>query len=296
MKHIRILILCIAFVLLTGCAPAAQDTAAYAPDESERLVLYTSHKKEVWWPIVKEFESRTGIWVEVVQGGTNELLEQLQKEQDAPRADVMFGGGVESLEACRALFEPYVCRGAEQILPQYRAQDNSWTPFSSLPVVLVYNPKLLSSGQLSCWADLLDPALRGQIAFADPSVSGSSYTALVTMLCALGGDADEVLQTFAENLDGKLLSGSGAIISAVANGEALVGITLEETARKRIAAGDGIAMVYPADGTSCVPDGCAALKGAPHPDTQSCFSILPSATTCSSCCSLIFTAARCAAT
>ncbi len=151
----------------------------------------------------------------------------------------MFGGGVESLEACRALFEPYVCRGAEQILPQYRAQDSSWTPFSSLPVVLVYNPKLLSSGQLSCWADLLDPALRGQIAFADPSVSGSSYTALVTMLCALGGDADEVLQTFAENLDGKLLSGSGAIISAVANGEALVGITLEETARKRIAAGDG---------------------------------------------------------
>ena len=271
MKHIRILILCIAFALLTGCAPAAQDTAAYAPDESERLVLYTSHKKEVWWPIVKEFESRTGIWVEVVQGGTNELLEQLQKEQDAPRADVMFGGGVESLEACRALFEPYVCRGAEQILPQYRAQDSSWTPFSSLPVVLVYNPKLLSSGQISCWADLLDPALRGQIAFADPSVSGSSYTALVTMLCALGGDADEVLQTFAENLDGKLLSGSGAIISAVANGEALVGITLEETARKRIAAGDGIAMVYPADGTSCVPDGCAALKGAPHPDNAKLF-------------------------
>ena len=156
-------------------------------------------------------------------------------------------------------------------MPQYRAQDSSWTPFSSLPVVLVYNPKLLSSGQLSCWADLLDPALRGQIAFADPSVSGSSYTALVTMLCALGGDADEVLQTFAENLDGKLLSGSGAIISAVANGEALVGITLEETARKRIAAGDGIAMVYPADGTSCVPDGCAALKGAPHPDNAKLF-------------------------
>ncbi len=81
MKHIRILILCIAFALLTGCAPAAQDTAAYAPDESERLVLYTSHKKEVWWPIVKEFESRTGIWVEVVQGGTNELLEQLQRSR-----------------------------------------------------------------------------------------------------------------------------------------------------------------------------------------------------------------------
>ena len=62
-------------------------------------------------------------------------------------------------------------------------------------------------GQVASWADLLNPALRGKIAFADPSVSGSSYTALVTMLCALGGDTDDVLQAFAENLDGKLLSG-----------------------------------------------------------------------------------------
>ena len=92
MKYKRSLILLIMILtLLTGCAPAAQDGAAYAPDESERLVLYTSHKKEVWWPIVKEFESRTGVWVEVVQGGTNELLERLQEEQDAPQADVMFG-------------------------------------------------------------------------------------------------------------------------------------------------------------------------------------------------------------
>lgn len=30
-------------------------------------------------------------------------------------------------------------------------------------------------------------------------------------------------------------------------------------------------MVYPADGTSCVPDGCAALKGAPHPDNAKLF-------------------------
>ena len=29
--------------------------------------------------------------------------------------------------------------------------------------------------------------------------------------------------------------------------------------------------VYPADGTSCVPDGCAALKGAPHPDNAKLF-------------------------
>ena len=114
--------------------------------------------------------------------------------------------------------------------------------------------------------------LRGKIAFADPSVSGSSYTGLVTMLYALSEEEqDAVLQRFAENLDGKLLSGSGEIVSSVASGESLAGITLEETALKRIAAGDEIEMIYPTDGTSCVPDGTAIVSGAPHPDNAKAF-------------------------
>ena len=30
-------------------------------------------------------------------------------------------------------------------------------------------------------------------------------------------------------------------------------------------------MVYPADGTSCVPDGCAILNGAPHAENARAF-------------------------
>ena len=272
-KKLLLPLACLLAILFTGCASAAAGStySALAPDESQRLVLYTSHKKEVWWPIVKEFESRTGIWVDVVEGGTNELLERISAGQNAPAADVMFGGGVESLESYRDCFAGYVCKDAAQILPQYRSADDRWTPFSSLPVVLVYNPKLIDAGHVTGWADLLAPELRGEIAFADPSVSGSSYTALVTMLCALPDDNDAILQRFAENLDGKMLSGSGEILSAVAEGSAWVGVTLEETALKRIAAGDEIRMVYPADGTSCVPDGCAIVAEAPHMDNAKAF-------------------------
>lgn len=210
MKHIRILILCIAFALLTGCAPVAQDTAAYARMNRSVSFCTPRTKKRSGGRSSRNLNRAPESGSRSYRAAQTNCLSSCKRSRTHHRGRrECSGGGVESLEACRALFEPYVCRGAEQILPQYRAQDSSWTPFSSLPVVLVYNPKLLSSGQLSCWADLLDPALRGQVAFADPSVSGSSYTALVTMLCALGGDADEVLQTFAENLDGKLLSGSG---------------------------------------------------------------------------------------
>ena len=257
---------------LTGCAAGEGTSGAeYAPAPQERLVIYTSHKEEVWWPIVKEFEERTGIWVEVVTGGTNELLERIRQESGSPGADVMFGGGVESLEACGDCFEPYTVAEAEEIEEQFACPEKLWTPFSALPVVLIYNTKLVEPAWLTGWSDLLKPEFRGRIAFSDPEVSGSSFTSLVTLLCALGGDEQRNLQRFADSLEGRQLSSSGDVLTSVAGGSDWVGITLEETALKQMAAGQDLAMVYPADGTSLVPDGTALVKDAPHPDNARLF-------------------------
>lgn len=257
-----------AAMLLNGCAISGgkPQYSPFAPDESERLVIYTSHKAEVYEPIIKEFEERTGIWVELVQGGSSELLQRIADESEAPKADVMFGGGVESLEAYRDCFSPYVCKDCRSIDESFLSADSRWTPFSSLPVVLIYNTKLVEPESISCWRDLLKPELRGRIAFCDPAVSGSGFTGLMTMLTALGGDREDTLSRFAENLAGRQLAGSGDVLSSVADGVDFVGITLEETAIKYIASGADIAMVYPADKTSCVPDASALVKGAPHSD------------------------------
>lgn len=258
-------------LLLTGCAAAPQTIAAYAPEEGKKLVIYTSHKKEVWQPIVTEFENRTGIWVDVVTGGTNEILRRIESESASPKADVMFGGGVESLESYRSCFSPYTCREAACIDRRYRSEDDLWTPFSSLPVVLIYNTKLVSPQELTGWKDLSRPKFKGRIAFTDPAISGSCFTALVTYALAVGGDRDRAIATFAGLLDGKQLESSADVPTSVSDGTNLVGITLEETALKRIAAGDDIALVYPVDGTSCVPDGSALIKNAPHEENAKLF-------------------------
>ena len=258
-----------ALCLLAGCASRSSGSEDFAPSAEERLVVYTSHKEEVWRPIVREFEERTGIWVDVVTGGSNELLERISWEAEAPAADVMFGGGVESLESYSAYFAPYVCRDADKIEPQYRSESGLWTPFSALPVVLVYNPKLVTN--LSGWEDLLQIQFHGRIAFADPEISASCYTGLLTMLCALDAPQETTLRSFAQNLNGRLLSGSGDILDSVANGTDWVGVTLEETAQKRIAAGENLRMVYPVEGTSAVPDGCAVIRGAQHEENAKRF-------------------------
>ena len=48
----KILALCLLLALLTGCAAVPQEES-FAPAETERLVIYTSHKKEVWQPMVQ---------------------------------------------------------------------------------------------------------------------------------------------------------------------------------------------------------------------------------------------------
>ena len=154
MKRLLLLFLA-AVLLLCGCsAPQVQD---FAPDEAERLVIYTSHKKDVWWPIVKEFEARTGIWVQVVQGGTNELLEQLENEKDSPAADLMFGGGVESLLAYEDYFMP--CDAPrDAMLAECRFENHRFVAFSRLPLAIIYNPRLVSRPPAG-FADLLDDGL-----------------------------------------------------------------------------------------------------------------------------------------
>lgn len=259
----------LAALFLSACQKTER-TMEYTPDESMRLTIYTSHKEEVYMPIVREFEERTGIWVDVITGGTNELLERIESQQDNVEADVMFGGGVESLKAYEHCFSPYVVGSSGSIREPHQAEDAVWTPFSALPVVLIYNTKLVSPDKITGWSSLSDPIFRGRIAFADPAISGSSFTALATQILA-GNSMGKTLATLAENLQGKTLSSSGDVLNAVADGSYLVGITLEETALKYIAAGADLAMVYPEEGTSCVPDASAIVKGAPHSENAKKF-------------------------
>ena len=54
------------------------------------------------------------------------------------------------------------------------------------------------------------------------------------------------------------------MVPAVADGSCYVGVTLEENARKAIADGLDVAIVYPAEGTSVLPDGAAIVRGCTH--------------------------------
>lgn len=262
-------------LIVSACgAGGGSDTSSAADSASTgkkgTLTIYSPNAAELNNPIIKEFQDRTGITVQLVSGGTGELLKRVQAESKNPLGDVFWAGGADSLEAYKQYFEPYVTKEAANILPAYTDKSGVWTPFNALPMVITYNKDLVPQNEVpKSWNDLLDAKWKGKIAYADPNKSGSSYTQLVTMLTAYGRDDgkgwDFVKKLFA-NLDGKILSESSLVQRGVPDKEFSLGITLEDAALRYIEGGANIGIVYPSEGTSAVPDGAGIIKGSKHMD------------------------------
>ncbi len=260
-----------ATLILSACAVSTkQDQVSElskklsVPNEKQ-LIVYTSHKEEVYLPIIREFEKQTGIWVEIHAGGTAQMMQLAEEASRTGDCDIMFGGGIESYEAHKDIFQPFVTRENASLDEAYLSPEGYYTEFSELPIVFIYNNKLVAESEAPRkWEDLFSESWTGNIAFADPGSSGTSYTILSTMQQLFGEEKESLIVRFYDQLDGKVLSSSGQIIPKVSDGTYLIGITLEETAKKYIDQDYSISMIYPEDGTSSVPDGCAMVKNAPH--------------------------------
>lgn len=257
--YLAIVLLCISG---SSCAPAVSGNSLPVVDESQCLTIFTCYPEEIYAPLVEEFESRTGLWVQVMTGDSEELLNALEEENDG-QIDVLLGGDIGLLNAHKSLFTPYT---SEQCLTMEALDiyngDGLWSCFSVRPLVFVYNTKLVSKGDTHfSWKHLTDPKWKGRIAFADPSDSMPCFTALSVAVQLYG---EEYAEKFACNLDGKCLERFCDVVRFVANGTYLIGVTLEDIAQDAIADGMDIAYLYPEDGVGAAVDGIAIVSNAPH--------------------------------
>lgn len=254
-----------------------EEKAEKAPEDyTGSVVVYSPHDADPLNAGVNLFmEKYPNVKVEVVAAGTGELCNRIAAESANPIADVLWGGGADSLAAFKEYFEPYVCANDEFIGDAYKDPDGYWIGESPLPMVIFYNKELLEKDGLEVpqnWSDLIQPEWKGKIAYCLPSKSGSAYTQLCTMLLAEGGKEagwDFIKQLY-DNLDGKILDSSGKCHKMVADGEYYVGLTIEKSAIK-YADDPKVGFVYPQDGTSAVPDGVALVKGAPNEENAKLF-------------------------
>lgn len=262
----------------------AEETKAEAAAAGEKapedykgtVVVYSPHDADPLNAGVNLFmEKYPNVKVEVVAAGTGELCNRIAAETANPIADVLWGGGADSLAAFKEYFEPYVCANDEFIGAAYKDPDGLWIGESPLPMVIFYNKDLIEKDGLTIpetWEDLTKPEWKGKIAYCLPSKSGSAYTQLCTMILGHGGKEDgwDFIKKLYDNLDGKIVDSSGKCHKMVADGEFYVGLTLEKAA-VQYKDDPSVGFVYPKDGTSAVPDGVALVKGCPNEENAKLF-------------------------
>ena len=230
------------------------------------LVVYCPHPLEFIDPIVAEFETRTGVKVEVIAAGTGELLKRIESEGENPLGDVMWGGSLNTLTPYTGYFEAFKSENEGEVQDRLKNAEGTISRFTDIPSVLMVNTNLSGDIEIKGYEDLLKPELKGKIAFADPSKSSSSLEHLVNILYAVGKDDPEkgwdYVKALTANLDGKLLSGSSAVYKGVADGEYTVGLTFEEGGAKYVKSGAPVKLVYMEEGVIFKPDGVCIIKGA----------------------------------
>lgn len=263
-------VLTAAIFLLTGCGQSEE--TVYQIPEDKKLIVYTAHKEEVYEPIIKEFEERTGIFVELKAGDTIALFEELQPGSSRELLTLCSVEVLRTSKNAREYLQPYRVAETDQIEEAYRVEGDAYTPFSVLPIVFIYNSKLVYPvAAPKTWDELQTDRWKGKIAFADPNKSGSSFTALCTMLQVVDAEEQVILRNFNDALDGNISPSSGAVLDEVNTGTRLVGITNEGMARQRILEGEDLVMTYPTDGTSAIPDATAIVKGTKHLENAQLF-------------------------
>jgi len=241
--------------LLTGTAHA----------QDKRVTVYTAVKASVADALAPRFEKETGIKVDLVKAGSGDILKRVKAEAGAPKADVIWSIGGEQLEDSKDLLQAFTPTADADIIPAYKVSPE-WVPYNGIVAVFSVNSaELKPEGYPKTWKDLADPKWKGKISSARADTSGSAYQQLATIITVYGEtEGWDIAKKILANT--VLSDSSGAVPRFVNDGEALVGLTLEDGALDYVRGGGNVAIVYPEDGTSTVADGMALVKGGPNAD------------------------------
>lgn len=252
--------------LILSLAAATLFLGSTALAQSDRLTLYVSHPTEMVDFYVERFTAATGIDVDIVYGGTGELLARIGAEAARPQADIMWGGGSHTGASAPELFRPYDSPALEDISEAMRDPAGYNAPFDAFTMVIVYNKDLVDEADVPrTWAELADPKWKGKVVHANPAASSSSYAAMVTWL-EIGGW--ELVESLAKNQI--IADSSSAPFTQVGQGENALGVAYEEGAFRWIESGR-IGIVYPEDGVALLPGGLFLVKDSPNPEAAEAF-------------------------
>jgi iron(III) transport system substrate-binding protein len=190
--------------------------------------LYSSRHYDTDEALYENFTKKTGIKINRLEAGEDQLLQRMKAEGDKSPADVLIT--VDAGRLWRAqqngLLQPVSIPSLEKIIPAHlREPAGHWYGFSKRARIFVVNKDKVKSGELTRYEDLADPKWKGRLLIRS-STNVYNQSLVGSMIATLGEPATEtwakhVVANFARAPKG----GDTDQIKAVAAGEGDVALS-----------------------------------------------------------------------
>lgn len=257
-------------VVLAALSPAVLFSGGVKEAESKELNVLMTPQEEWCQGMKQEFEKKYGITVNYVRMSSGESLARIRAERNNPQFDIWWGGPIDSFIAAKqeGLLEAYNSPSYGNLLDQkkFKDADNTWVGIYVGSLGFATNKNWLAAHPgmkaPTSWDDLLRPEFKGQMLVAHPSTSGTSYTALATVLQIRGDEKGwEYIRKYASQMHQFTKSGA-APAKFVGQGEAAVGIVFSHDIVNEIENNKlPLELTFPLEGTGFEIGGMGLLKG-----------------------------------
>jgi len=206
--------------LISGAFVAAAIVAACGGtgggSSQDPLVLYSGRSEELVAPLIEDFESASGVDVEVRYADSGELAATLLAEGEATKADVFFAQDPASLGAAAELMSELPDETIGLVEPRFQDGEGRWIGTSGRVRVVAHNidsdiplPQTID--------DTVDPVWAGQLGVAP---TNGSFLAFVSAMILERGEEGtrQWLEALAAN-DPVEFDGNAPIVDATDTGE-----------------------------------------------------------------------------
>ncbi|WP_386685826.1 ABC transporter substrate-binding protein [Lonepinella sp. MS14437] len=244
-----------------------------------KLTVYCSVQNVTCEKVTQHFAEKYNVETQFVRNSTGTILGKIKSEKSNPQADVWYGGTLEPhLQAAdQGLLESYRSPLQKDIMPRFNQLMQQRGDFISIIYLMelgigVNTEKLAKLGipEPKCFKDLLDPAFKDQIQYADPRVSGTGYSFLTTLIELFGEQqAFDYLKKLHNNV--AQYSKSGLATGNLATGEVAVDISFMHSYVREQEKGSPVKGILPCEGIGYTLGATSIIKGARNLDNAKLF-------------------------
>jgi iron(III) transport system substrate-binding protein len=273
MKYLSLLF---ALILMASCSTPSGEKSN--TNEKEGVVnVYSQRHYDSDNKLLKKFTAQTGIKVNLVNAGADELINRLEMEGTSSPADVFITVDAARLNRAKnkGLFQSISLKNAANLKTQFLDTDGLWFPITYRARVIVYDIEDVDPTKISTYADLAKPEWKDQVVIRS-SGSGYNQSLLASIIEASGEEAaSNWVKGIVANMARDPKGGDRDQIKAIASGVGEVsivntyylGLLLNSSNPEEVAVGQKVGVIFPNQqqgGTHVNISGAAVTKAAPN--------------------------------